>query len=445
MRDEIAVKKFGVFHIFPFSFEYEVEFSQELFENLGSNSEIKGILRMKTKENDAILKNDIIDLNYCNNLSEYFKRNRRIFSPHYFDQEKNFRLFLPDIELVDTFGNHKKVSINTLIDKRGFGIINFFIEYIYDNPISIDKVLEELYAPHKGYTIIRENARRLNFENEFLYYCDKIIKYIPRNALKSKDNYCNLTREEIKNYYEPYAFTIIDDLHTEKKIMNDNELIMAFLPVLLWEEEKGKIRDYKKKTIENRYKDISHKKRYLTLLSRESTLLIDKNGKLPVNSSDVITYSINIEMLMLQKLILILYDHKVDAMLVQLRNKKISPSIIVDIREKVQKDLEDLFDIRIKKYQRGKDIVDVGQEILKLKDFVQEVLSKMNTLDNLIALKHNIYIEKITVLLTLLGLVIVIFNIVLSIIPPAYKIWLYGFYGIILIVLLYCYIQIKKV
>jgi hypothetical protein len=443
---KIAVKKFGVFHIFPFSFESEVEFSQELFDNLKRNSEIKGILRMKKKRNDATLKNHIVDPNCCNNLLEYFKRNSRIFSPHYFDQEKNFRLFLPDIKLVDTFGNYKKVSINTLIDKRGFGIINFFIEYIYENPISAEKVLEELYAPHKGHTIIGENAKKLNFEEAFLYYYDKIREYIPRNALKLKDTYSKLTREEIKNYYEPYAFTIIDDFHTEKKIENDSELIMAFLPVLLWEEEKGKIRDYKQKTIESLYKDISHKERYLTLLSRESTLLIDKNGKLPVDSSDVITYSINIEMLMLQKLILILYDHKVDAMLVQLRNKKISPSIIVDFRENVQKDLEDLFDIRIKNYQRGKDIVDIGQKILKLKDFVQEVLSKMNTLDNLIALKHNIYIEQITVVLTLLGLVIVTFKPVLSIIPPAYKNWVYGFYiGIILTASFYYYIRIKRV
>ncbi len=456
--DEIAVRKFRVFHIFPFSLEFEIEFSEDLFNRLKENDTIKGILRMK-REN-AILKNLIDNPNFCIDIPEYFKRNGRIFSPYYFSQEKNFRIFLSGIELVDIFSNRRKVSMNVLIDKRGFGIINFFIEYIYDNPIEAEKVLKELYAPHEEERIIiKDNNKEsiLNFKNAFFYYYIKIKEIIYENTLKTKKNFFELTTEELENYYEPYAFTIIDDYHMEEQnidehptedqaIFDESHISTVFLPILLWEEETDKIRDYRKETAESLYKNISHKQRYLTLLSRESTLLINKNEKLPVDSSDVITYLINIEMLMLQKLILLLYDHKIDAMLMQLRNKKISPSVTVDFREKVQKDLEDVFDIRIKNYQRGKDIVDIGQEILKLKDFSQEVSGKIDTLDNLIALKHNLYIEQITVILTLLGLVIVTFDPILAIAPPEYENRIYVSYiGIILLTSSYYYLRIKRV
>lgn len=263
----------------------------------------------------------------------------------------------------DKSGEEKNVRINVLLDHRVV-TINFFIEYTFEEGKNASDIVEELYHPHENKTLLwsigKNEGSKLDFKDLSKEYLRKIKSMIPQEAKIPKKKELSVADEELARYYEPYAIEIIN-IYTKSlygKLKDDNK--QDILKILFWEKSTG----FKTEVMERLFDDVSGRTDYFAYFSPESTLFISNRRDAPLERLEVISMLINIEVLLTQKLLLQLYDQIVNNNLREVREKRISPSRTVEFRNNVTKDMEELFDIRIKKYQRGRVITDIGRRIL---------------------------------------------------------------------------------
>jgi len=237
-----------------------------------------------------------------------------------------------------------------------------------------------------------------------------------------KDSELMIPNEEmLDKFYEPYAFTIIDkysgsifkenevdpqlkDKPNQKvKKEQSEEVKNDILRILLWDKHKH-FETFNTKGLSNFFKDASRKDGQFTFFSTESTLLF-MNSHEKIDISDVVYALVNIEVLLIQKVVLQMYDYLVDKNFQKLREKRISMNSIIRIKNAVMRDLDEFFDIRTKKYQRGREISDAGKDILNLKDYYDEVNRKTDALGDAITLRHNRHVEIITNLVAIISII----------------------------------------
>jgi len=425
-----SIGTFSVFHNFAFPLDFEVDFSKMDFRKLSTNSEVKTILISSLNASTAILKNNNYlegSTGYGDCVEEYFSTARRLFSPHYFSAQRNIRLFLVGPKLLDMRGKKRNVDVNALLDKRGILIINFHIAYDTDG-ISTVELIEELHNPYHNATlyITSEEGKEIamDLKQAAKYYYEKIASLLDREVVSPKNKALVLSKVELQNYIEPYALTVIN-MHSGKTEHESlgSQIENEALKILLWDYRR--IDEFNTAGIEKFYEEISQKRKQVAFFSAESTLMINNGEKPCIENADVIYTLINIEILLMQKVVLQLYDRVIDKDLNELRQKRVSPNTILSIRNDVLRDLEEFFDVRTKLYQRGREISDVGKKVLNLTEYYNEIHRKIDTLDDLIKLRHTLYLESLTLLLTSVSLIVIITFSVAQFVGSFYQNWVF--------------------
>lgn len=443
----MLIKAFSVLHIFVFPLDFEIDFSEVNYESLKAKDEIIGIIRhdVWTGEKDSVFIKETTNISYSIYVETFPKIYSYLFSNHFLKSERNIRLFIKGGKVNDMNGIQRDTLINCLVDKRGFIILTFKMDYCYETPQSSEEVINELYTPHSkndwlSSTVLDSSTEQFNVIAK--KFAEHVKGYFVGKSRRPKLKELLLSPYDLDQFYEPYAVTFVNEYNIQdgeeiESTRNLNEM----LKILFW--DKKLVEEFRPENVKKFYKEISRTHNEVTFLSAESTLMVkvERNEK-TVRNFDATLLLVNIELLLIQKQVLQIYDHIIDNILHNLRQRHYRMSTVLDIRNYVARDLEEFFDIRIKNYQRGREVTDAGREILNLDQFYYEVSQKVNTLDTLISARNNQYLQGLIALLTMISVITVGFVSTYQIVQGQMKnYWIFGYLILVVVAVLYFFLR----
>lgn len=400
----MLIKSFFVFHNFVYPLNFEVDFSKVDMKKLASNSGVFAIMGNSQwkDEPDFHFPEGTEKEEKYEDINTFYKVYKRLFSKYFLKSERNLRIFLSGPKIKDTDGTIRDSTIIALVDRRGFMVLTFRIDYDYKVPKSSEEIINELYNPHKEkdrFILPSAKSQEGEFEIIAKYYAEHIEGFFKKECRISKEKELLLSQEELYQYSEPYAISVINHFITRSKQDVEEKIEKnEILKILFWDDKL--IEEFRPESVMEFYKEVSRTNHEIILFSAESTLLVNLINDENVKLYDSYYLLANIELLLIQKLVLQIYDHILDSILHEIRRKTYNTSTITDIRKYISRDLEEFFDIRIKMYQRGREITDAGRKILNLDQFYQEVRDKINTLDTVVSVNNNLYLQRMIALLT---------------------------------------------